>query len=456
MKLNSKKQVAMTSVLLAVFAALMIIELLPSWNAFIVSPDSSDYVKPWEYDSIRPPIYPWFTALVNGFSQYIEPSSYPQNKLITIDSGTNYLLTIAQAQKLVLVIAYLVLASVVAAKGAPLLGPLFFILYWHRDYQTSFTSHILAECLTESLILFLIAVFLTCVQTPKKRHLYSMAVICALIFLTRPGAAYVGALFLSGICFVIVQRFKEYWIPSLISIGLAAVIALWVPVYSYTQTGYFSVSGMSDPQKLGFAIQYVDKSDRDLMPNSISRNFLDLVVDARDKAQLASANSRSRYQVPVSEFLARNIYTIGLPIARGVGGKKYGELITQFNSIVLDKYRLQHVKTVFASLLSSLKEIRPKGGKLYLFYVIGIAWLFLARREKNSYIALAIILTQVMGLLLMSYWGMPSARYINALNIFGLLPICFIFLSIKDMVWVFLRKHNVDKTNLRASEDEGS
>ena len=107
-------------------------------------------------------------------------------------------------------------------------------------------------------------------------------------------------------------------------------------------------------------------------------------------------------------------------------------------------------------MLSSLKEIRPKGGKLYLFYVIGIAWLFLARREKNSYIALAIILTQVMGLLLMSYWGMPSARYINALNIFGLLPICFIFLSIKDMVWVFLRKHNVDKTNLRASEDEGS
>jgi len=434
MQFKSRSQVVTTSILLTIFAALMIIELLPSWNAFIVSPDSSDYVKPWEYDGIRPPIYPWFTALVNGFSQYSEPSAYPQNELIAIDSGANYLLTIAQAQKIVLVIAYLVLASVVSGSGIPLLGPLFFILYWQRGYQTSYASHILAECLTESLILFLIAVFLVCIQRPKKRYLYVMAVICAMIFLTRPGAAYVGTLFLAGICFVIAQQLKEYWVPSLISLGLAAIMALWVPVYSYTQTGYFSVSGMSDPQKLGFAIQYVEKSDRNLMPTSVSQDFLDVVVVARDKAQLASADSRNRYEVPVSEFLAPNIYVIGLPIAQRIAGGDYGQLIAQFNSIILEKYRIQHVKTAFASLLLNLNEIRPKGGKLYLFYVIGIVCLFLVRREKSAYIALAIILTQLLGLLLMSYWGMPSARYINALNIFGLLPVCFIFLSMKKIV----------------------
>ena len=72
--------------------------------------------------------------------------------------------------------------------------------------------------------------------------------------------------------------------------------------------------------------------------------------------------------------------------------------------------------------------------------VVGIVIFFLIRRDKNTYVALAMILTQLTGLALISFWGAPAVRFINPLNIFGLLPICFIFLSIKDMVSIFLRK----------------
>ncbi len=429
-----KNQVRITTFLLVIFAAFMVLDVVPTWNSFVVSPDSSDYVKPWEFASIRPPIYPWFTALVNGFTPYVEPSTYPQNQLITINSGSNYFVNIAQAQKLLLIAAYMFLAGVVARSGAPLLGPLFFIIYWQREYQTSYGSYILSECVTESLILILIAVFLLCVQTPRKKYLYFLAIISASIFLTRPAAAYVGAIFAAGICFLTFTCFKKYWLPSLFSIGLASAIALWVPVYSYIQTGYFSVSGMSNVQALGFAIQFAEKSDRDLMPTASSREFLDVAVDVRNKAELSTIDTSNRDEVPVYEFLTRNIYVIGLPIAKKIGGTNSRQLIKQFNSIILKKYRAKHIKVAWTSFVASLQNIRPKGGKLYLSFVMAVVCFAVFGRNKNAYIAFVMVGTQLTGLLLMNIWGMPSSRYINALNIFGLLPICFIFLSFKRMV----------------------
>lgn len=420
-------------VLLCGLIGYQIFVISETWNHFIVTPDSSDYVKPWSPESIRSPGYPLFTGLVNGFDFYLEPSIYPQNVPIRAVDADSYFINIIRAQSLFLVIAFSTLTVVLMWCGFPILGPIFVGVFWLRGYQTPYVNHILAECLTESFLLLATAFFILLIKKKSMSWIFGVTVFSTLAFLTKPNAAYIGVLMALGIACCLYFDWRRCWRIALVSLAGAAAFSLWQPGVVFIKTGIFEVSGMSLVQKLGFSVQYAQLEDSDLLHSETAKQFLQRVVAEREKRWGLSKGSGRPIDMTAEEFMIANQYEIGLPIARQVAGERYQYLLKEFNDVVLRSHRLEHFQTFYHSFKSGIGQIRPKGGLLYILFVVFSLCCFLVSQNRNTFIAMALILTQLVGLGVLSLWGMPLPRYINALNLFGLLPMLFLFLSMKGL-----------------------
>lgn len=278
------------------------------WTVVFVNQDTFTYVSPFSADSIRPPLYYWFSRLFS-FASWHQLVAEARN-LIPFETNAAgaaayltgnpqpALLRLAQAQQFLLWAAVIFFLWA-AARVVPVLGVAALAL---ALYDGGVLTHWYFAHVIESKFLYLACLFSAAAATllvmwkPTWRTLLLAAVLCAALPLARPQG--MTAAILVAVCcarFVTAQRKV-----SAVSVGTIAIalllfgMAAALPaIASFARHGIVQPTNIYALSKIPFALELAGEDDVGHMPDAFTERYLAAMLTARDARPKANDINRS-------------------------------------------------------------------------------------------------------------------------------------------------------------------
>lgn len=274
-----------------------------------VTGDSVSYLVRYDYNSVRPPVYPWFIRTAVGG---IKAESWRLERIKPDDAR---LARVVAAQTVLYAIA---LAAFFCALCLILPGPFVFViaaLLLAREYHPAagMVNIIMSETLTATFMLALATVFLLSLRHSRRGYALVGGVLFAALFLTRPAAAY-GAVACAAIFAVaIMQRDRLFNREVILGAAITVALSLAPSIYVYKKTGLFLIApnGLSLSAKAWFTAALATPADIARMPDAETKRYLEIILERRPRAYQIVENNQWVDVLPQLRWHAPIVFPAG-------------------------------------------------------------------------------------------------------------------------------------------------
>ena len=409
------------------------------WNYLYVYADSGSYMQKYSFKSLRPPLYPLFIQLVTigtGFDH--DYSNYSISVPITDKDDSDPLMKVVRAQKVFLLLSSMIACYSLMLFMGPVLPPMLFLWLYDYNFFTQQLSGILSETLTQCWLFLVIAVFILFLKKKWKFCLPLVGVSCAMLYLTRPAAAYGIVILAATILWALWSNWRKYWRWSLIALVLSGGLALTPSFVIFFRTGHFTISNYAYIGKSGFAIEVAEPEDVSIMPDENSKQFL---IKALNKKKELDEEIKSMYPEGYYYWMnicPSNVYYVALPTASEVltgSPLEVRHFINMISDRLLKKHRSKHFKIAWESFHYAITRITRLTFPKFNFWAIMALSLILiiVLRGWIGICSATLILVHLMHIIIVAFIDLPIVRYIYQTE---LLVIIGVFI----LIWAFFNK----------------
>jgi len=399
------------------------------WNVFYITADSGSYIQDYSSESPRPPVYPLFIQHITRGTDIMHAlAGLPLKE--PIGDITNPLMSVAQAQKVALLATSLAACAALMALMSSPIPALFFLWLFEYGFFSQEINHIMTEPLAQAWLFLILASAFAFLWKGWKFLLPLGGLFCALLYLTRPAGVYGGVLLAAMILWAILSDWRGYWLPCLASILLAGLLVSSPIFYSYITTVTLTPSPMYANARIAFALRVATPEDLNLMPDQDSREFL---IKALELKKVEEANVEAKYPQEVEQnfvMIVKNTYSIASVAATDVlpGGSKtdIDKLLLKVSNPLLREHRWEYYRVGwnsfwYATTRMSLDRIKsPIGFWFVILICLAVAILL---RGWIGFSSVALIITHLAHLVVVSLFDVPISRYIWATEFLILLAL---------------------------------
>lgn len=385
------------------------------WETFSCAPDSAGWIEPYSPQGTRPPVYP---TLINTLIPAVDKSmcsAVPINTLIS-NRPDLPLLKLIHAQKLLLLTSVFVAAwFLMNLIPAPLIA---FLLEWicGNGYLPAEMDTVLAETVAQSWMYLIAAAFALYLLKPKTRTLVLLAALCGLLFQTRTAGVFSFVIFGFAVLYCFFQQPQNRLAAIAASVCLLAAIFLAPMVQRFLSTGFVTSAPMYADARIPFALEFATPQDMELMPDEISRRFLEAAL--KKKAEVDSGIPQTNPPTKTL-YLGTNLYRVAHPTADQLGlqGTDRRDIFLKVAEPILSRHRWQHIQLMKASLLSGVEGIcrfnQPPFPGVWLFFGL-ILVLSIVSWSKESWFALGLTAAHWAHMTIAAAFDLPSPRNFHA------------------------------------------
>jgi hypothetical protein len=411
-----------SSLLLLALAAAITPHIVKTWDVAETTADSQFYIS----NSARPPLYPWFIALVKGDASWSEDDFRLHRA--PLPHASPAILKVIRAQRLVFWACFLLAAwaaSLLVTR--PLAVCFFFALHRNHICLPDFENSVMSDPLALALFFLVVAAFCVIIARGSLWPLPLLAAAFGGMVLTRSAGAF-AVIFLAFAIIValVANRKRKLALASVLALtGAVGVVALAALLgNSYARNGVWTLAPLKNWERVAFALQVADPAD------------VDAISDADCHAFLAVALvQRTGPTIPVEEFdLNRNCWEIAHPLARQMFEQRYGtadlpepgsytpalyryinRLFSRVSDKVLPRHRDRYWHIVAHSFFTRAARdcTRLNWGCISFWWLVGLGFLGCLLGRNRCALAGATCLTaHLCNLIIMSCFELPLDRYV--------------------------------------------
>lgn len=229
---------------------------------------------------------------------------------------------------------------------------------------------------------------------------------------------------------------RKYWLSCLTAVLLPAVLIVIPIFYTYLATGNLTPTPMYTLAKIVFALQVAEPEDINLIPDEEARRFLTMALDIKrvEDAKIEAAVPQGTH--PYFTQVTANLYIVSTlamndVLPEGSSTDKIN-LLARVSTPLLAHHRFEYYKLGLSSFWYATTHL-----SIYSFWGIIFICLVLALllRGWAGFSAIALILTHLTYLWIVSLFDIPILRYIWATQFLILISL-FILLWCITNPWV--------------------
>jgi hypothetical protein len=236
---------------------------------------------------------------------------------------------------------------------------------------------------------------------------------CAGHYLTRPAEVYGGVLLTAMFLWALKADWRKYWLSCLTAVLLPAVLIVIPIFYIYLATGNLTPTPMYTLAKIAFALQVAEPEDINLMPDEETRRFLikaleiKRVEDAKIEAAVPQGTHPFFTQVMANLYIVSRLAMNDI-LPEGSSTDKIN-LLARVSTPLLAHHRFEYYKLGLSSFwyATTHLSIHSFGGIIIICLVLA-----LLLRGLAGFSAIALILTHLTHLWIVSLIDIPILRYI--------------------------------------------
>lgn len=397
---------------------------LPEWNMVGQRADSEAYLQHYTASSIRTPGYPVFIEAVyklsgnEGLSQLRNEAGHFRDETLQNGSVTDTLglLTVARAQKCVLLVSFLTLFLIFCRYYSPLWLTFGAQLILSCGFLGVDNSYIMTECLSQAVLLLITAFFILLVKERNALFFLIVCVLSAIDILIRPANIFLVILLIVS-AVITFRNKKSILIPVIGCLAFLAITAI-PAVTIYRQYGIFVWMPTSGYVEIARAVDLMEPGDEDAFDDPKLKEFCQELLTLKEQYPDADQNT-NMWQVGIAaaEKQGYDLITCS-PILGKVSRKifmiHFSEFVTALADnmkTALERTRLQAGSVPFAALL--------------LLFTL----LFVLRINIDSLSGMLLVLLHCSHLCL-SMMNQPERRYIYSTVILCLLGWLLILINV--------------------------
>jgi hypothetical protein len=385
-----------------------------SWNLFYVSPDSEGYVQKYSpMMSSRPPVAPLFVQLVaSGTDFKYTTGGYPRG--IAQHTPNAPLLRIVRAQKIALLAASLLACYTLMGLMGPSIPALLFLGLYDFGFYTHEINHVLSEPLAQMWLLLILAAFFAFMRQKKKYLLPVGGILCAMLFLTRPAGIYSVVFPAAMILWALWSDWRAYWSSAIIAVVLLGCISILPAICAYRKSGYFYITPMYGTARIAFALQIAKPEDVSLMPDDVSRRFLQDALELKRELDAKIIPAHPDRIDQLTWLLVSNLNMVATQVKSNPGGN----IFSVVSGPILREHRAEYLRIgvtffLYATNEYGLKDLRRLHISFW-FVVSACVVVALMIRGWVGMGVIALIGAHLAHLIVVSLNDAPIPRYILA------------------------------------------
>jgi hypothetical protein len=401
-----------------------------NWNVFYITQDSGGYVQKYSNNSIRPPVYPLFIQLLTagtGFNHTLEEYQLKR----TIKDVHDPLMRVVRAQKIILLTCSLFACTALMGLLSSTLPAIFFLWLYEYGFFSPEISQIMSEPIAQAWLFLILASFFAFSWKRWKFLLPLSGFFCAGLYMTRPAGIYGGVLLAAIFLWALYHGWRSYWLPCLIAVLLTAALVASPILYTYFTVGNLFPTPMYALAKIAFALQVAEPEDINLMPDEEAHRFLIKALEIKrvEDAKIEAVVPQGTH--PYFTQVTANLYIVSTLAINDVlpGGSPTDKinLLARVSTPLLAHHRFEYYKLALNSFWYATT-------RLSIYYFSGIITvclvLALLLRGWAGFSAIALILTHLTHLWIVSLFDIPILRYIWATQFLILLSLFILLWSI--------------------------
>lgn len=402
-----------------------------NWNVFYITSDSGGYVQKYSNNSIRPPVYPLFIQLLTAGTGF-NPTFEEYQLKLTIKDVQDPLMRVVRAQKIVLLACSLVACAALMGLISSPIPAIFFLWFYEYGFFSPEISQIMSEPIAQAWLFLILASFFAFLWKRWKSLLPLSGFFCAGLYLTRPAGVYSGVLLAAMFLWALYHGWRNYWLPCLMAVLLATALIASPILYTYFTVGNLSPTPMYALAKIAFALQVAEPEDINRMPDEEARRFLTKALEIKrvEDAKIEAAVPQGTH--PYFTQITANLYIVSAlaindVLPEGSPTDKIN-LLARVSPPLLAHHRFEYYKLGLNSFWYATTHL-----SIYYFWGIIIICLVLALFLQGwvGFSAIALILTHLTHLCIISLFDIPILRYIWATQF-------LILLSLFILLWSFI------------------
>jgi MFS family permease len=339
---------------------------------------------------------------------------------------------VVRVQKIVLLACSLLTCAALMGLMSSTLPAIFFLWLYEYGFFSPEISQIMSEPIAQAWLFLILASFFAFLWKRWKFLLPLSGFFCAGLYLTRPAGFYGGVLLAAMFLWALYHGWRSYWLPCLIAVLLAAALVASPILYTYFTVGNLSPTPMYALAKIAFALQVAEPEDINRMPDEEAHRFLikaleiKRVEDAKIEAVVRQGTHPYFTQVTANIYIVSTL-AINEVLPEGSPTDKIN-LLARVSTPLLAHHRFEYYKLALNSFWYATT-------RLSIYYFSGIITiclvLALLLRGWAGFSAIALILTHLTHLWIVSLFDIPILRYIWATQF-------LILLSLFILLWSFI------------------
>ena len=414
-------------------------EIVLSWDVYYMTPDSDSYVGRYNEYSLRPPLLPILTETLTDIDT-VKKEKYPAGKPIT----TGQLIRVVRLQKILFVLSALCLAFTLMSIVDPLTVIVFYLLLFNVNaFNLEYSSLIMSESITQSLLTFLLSVFLYFAKKLDSSVLLLAGPLFSMMFLTRPAAIYAGVLVLIIAFCSLKLGLRHCWRNVIVSFLLMAVLIGAPMLHRYLKTGYLTPAGMYASSKITFALYFSSANDIDIMPSYEKKLFLKTAIELKEKQDILLRQYYKSEKELTDATIVSVLYSIkklgvvaiapqsaiiALPTGSDIERVK---LIQEVSHILLKKHWYEYAIFIIRQYFYAVKVTLNAYPVVLVFWICFVAVALICKKNKLLLAYIAVGLAHFVHLFIVVSSDLPIIRYIKATEF---LLFISLFLLVHDVV----------------------
>jgi len=406
-------------------------DAISPWDAFCVAPDSASYYFPYQPDSTRNPLYPWFIdALTMGTG--FEPSTYLAHAKAgaVISNPDDPLFRVVRTQIVLLMCASLMMAGAVMLVLRSLFPAAIVLALYDFGFFTAYELNIvLTEPLVQTGLFLIVGAFLVFLWRPRPVWLLSTAVLCGLAYLTRQAATYTTLFLAVMIVRALAEDWRRWWKFSVAAVLLLAALVSIPDVYAFAATGSLTrkQDGIQYQYRIAHALQYATLADLDLMPDEGTKTWLRTAVGLRDNEhRMVDQKYKTEYD-RMTFYINQNLYAVAMPagVPRAqelpLGPGRYAHLSEFYMAVatpILERHWREYVRFAFRFWQLGLTYYpisRIEFGPVGAWTIYAVLWaLVLSYRDRYALASATLIAAHWGHVATASLFAVPIPRMVWA------------------------------------------